>query len=63
MLSALILKQEQPPEAEGLGLDDRWASWWVWPSVASARPPSALGAYVFGVVLFGIAGSRLALDL
>ena len=60
MMSALILKSEQPPKPKGWG----WTIGGVVVGLAFGRFSAAsfgVGAYVFGVVLFGIAGSRLAL--
>ena len=60
MMSALILKSEQPPKPKGWG----WTVGGVVVGLAFGRFSSASfgpGAYVFGVLLFGFAGSRLAL--
>jgi multidrug efflux pump subunit AcrB len=60
MMSALILKSEQPPKPKGWG----WTVGGVIVGLAFGRFSSASfgpGAYVFGVLLFGFAGSRLAL--
>ena len=60
MMSALILKAEQPPKPKGWG----WTIGGVVVGLAFGRFSAAsfgVGAYVFGVVLFGLAGSRLAL--
>jgi hypothetical protein len=59
MLSALILKSERPPLPKGWG----WAIGGILVGLAFGRFSAASfgpGAYVFGVVLFGVAGSRLA---
>ena len=59
MLSALILKSERPPLPKGWG----WAIGGILVGLAFGRFSAAsfgMGAYVFGVVLFGFAGSRLA---
>ena len=60
MMSALILKSEQPPKPKGWA----WTVGGVIVGLAFGKFSAAsfgVGAYVFGVVLFGIAGSRLAL--
>jgi multidrug efflux pump subunit AcrB len=60
MMSALILKSEQPPKPKGWG----WTVGGVIVGLAFGRFSSASfgpGAYVFGLLLFGFAGSRLAL--
>ena len=60
MMSALILKSEQPPKPKGWG----WTVGGVIVGLAFGRFSAASfgpGAYVFGVLLFGVAGSRLAL--
>jgi len=60
MMSALILRSEQPPKPKG----------WVWTvggvivGLAFGKFSAAsfgIGSYVFGVLLFGFAGSKLAL--
>jgi multidrug efflux pump subunit AcrB len=59
MLSALILKSERPPLPKGWG----WAIGGILVGLAFGRFSAAsfgMGAYVFGVVVFGFAGSRLA---
>jgi len=59
MMSALILKSEQPPKPKGWG----WTIGGVVVGLAFGRFSAAsfgVGAYVFGVVVFGLAGSRLA---
>ena len=58
MLSALILKSERPPLPKGWG----WAIGGILVGLAFGRFSAAsfgMGAYVFGVVVFGFAGSRL----
>ena len=60
MMSALILKTEQPPKPKGWG----WTVGGVIVGLAFGRFSAAsfgVGSYVFGVLLFGFAGSRLAL--
>jgi len=60
MMSALILRSEQPPKPKGWG----WTVGGVVVGLAFGRFSAASfgpGAYVFGVLLFGFAGSRLAL--
>ena len=59
MLSALILKTERPPLPRGWG----WAIGGIVVGLAFGRFSAASfgnGAYLFGVVIFGFAGSRLA---
>ncbi len=58
MLSALILKTERPPLPKGWG----WAIGGIVVGLAFGRFSAASfgpGAYAFGVVVFGFAGSRL----
>ena len=60
MLSALILKTELPPKPKGWA----WTVGGVIVGLAFGKFSAAsfgIGAYVFGIVLFGLAGSRLAL--
>ena len=60
MMSALILKTEQPPKPKGWG----WTVGGVIVGLAFGKFSAAsfgMGSYVFGVLLFGFAGSRLAL--
>jgi multidrug efflux pump subunit AcrB len=60
MMSALILKSEQPPKPKGWG----WTLGGLIVGLAFGRFSAASfgpGAYVFGLLLFGFAGSRLAL--
>ena len=60
MMSALILKSEQPPKPKGWG----WTVGGLIVGLAFGRFSAASfgpGAYVFGLLLFGFAGSRLAL--
>ncbi|MEB3185427.1 MAG: efflux RND transporter permease subunit, partial [Cyanobacteriota bacterium] len=59
MMSALLLKTEKPPLPKGWG----WAIGGILVGLAFGRFSAAsfgAGAYVFGVVVFGFAGSRLA---
>jgi multidrug efflux pump subunit AcrB len=60
MMSALILRSELPPKPKGWA----WTVGGVIVGLAFGKFSAAsfgLGAYVFGIVLFGLAGSRLAL--
>ena len=60
MMSALILKTELPPKPKGWA----WTVGGVIVGLAFGKFSAAsfgIGAYVFGIVLFGLAGSRLAL--
>ncbi|MEB3172674.1 MAG: efflux RND transporter permease subunit, partial [Cyanobacteriota bacterium] len=60
MMSALILKSEQPPKPKGWA----WTVGGVIVGLAFGKFSAAsfgIGSYVFGVLLFGFAGSRLAL--
>ncbi|MBU6251004.1 MAG: efflux RND transporter permease subunit [Cyanobacteria bacterium REEB417] len=60
MMSALILKSELPPKPKGWA----WTIGGVIVGLAFGKFSAAsfgIGAYVFGIVLFGLAGSRLAL--
>jgi hydrophobic/amphiphilic exporter-1 (mainly G- bacteria), HAE1 family len=60
MMSALILKSELPPKPKGWG----WTVGGLVVGLAFGRFSAAsfgMGAYVFGLVVFGFAGSRLAL--
>jgi len=59
MMSALILRSEQPPKPQGWG----WTAGGVLVGLAFGRFSAAsfeVGAYFFGIVVFGLAGSRLA---
>jgi len=59
MMAALILKTEKPPLPKGWG----WTIGGILVGLAFGRFSAAsfgVGAYVFGVVVFGFAGSRLA---
>ena len=59
MMAALILKTEKPPLPKGWG----WTIGGILVGLAFGRFSAAsfgVGAYVFGVVVFGLAGSRLA---
>jgi multidrug efflux pump subunit AcrB len=59
MMSALILKGEQPPKPKGWG----WTLGGLIVGLAFGRFSAAsfgVGAYIFGVVVFGFAGFRLA---
>ena len=59
MMSALILKTEKPPLPKGWG----WTIGGILVGLAFGRFSAAsfgVGSYVFGVVVFGFAGSRLA---
>ncbi|MEB3176652.1 MAG: efflux RND transporter permease subunit, partial [Synechococcus sp.] len=59
MMAALILKTEKPPVPKGWG----WTIGGILVGLAFGRFSAAsfgVGAYVFGVVVFGLAGSRLA---
>jgi len=60
MMSALILKSELPPKPQGWG----WTVGGLLVGLAFGRFSAAsfgIGAYVFGLVVFGFAGFRLAL--
>ena len=60
MMSALILRSELPPKPKGWA----WTVGGVIVGLAFGKFSAAsfgIGAYVFGLVLFGFAGSRLAL--
>ena len=59
MMAALILKTEKPPLPKGWG----WTIGGILVGLAFGRFSAAsfgVGAYVFGVAVFGLAGSRLA---
>jgi multidrug efflux pump subunit AcrB len=60
MMAGLILKSEKPPRPKGWG----WAIGGIVVGLAFGRFSAAsfgIGAYVVGVLVFGFAGSRLAL--
>jgi hydrophobic/amphiphilic exporter-1 (mainly G- bacteria), HAE1 family len=60
MMAGLILKSEKPPKPKGWG----WAIGGIVVGLAFGRFSAAsfgIGAYVVGVLVFGFAGSRLAL--